>query len=181
MLEIHELETLLTKHNIILKNWCHELATKDIYDLHNELKKGESTLEIRNNKLVRITRLSSIEIKVKLGEKTFTLIEDKQIFFTGAIRKRGLRKISEKMLKDETPEMAAYRGLQEEIGLTTDKKLIFLEEKQRESESASYPGLSSIYQVFNYQITLEKEDLESLRFCEFNTNKVTLFTLVLDE
>jgi hypothetical protein len=112
-----------------------------------------------------------------MGEKTFTLIEDKQIFFTGAIRKRGLRNLSEKIRQNETPELAAYRALAEEIGLNTEKQLVFTGETEIENESLSYPGLYSRYRIFNYQINLDKQDLEFMRFSEYQQQKITFFTL----
>jgi hypothetical protein len=177
MLEMKQLETLLTDHNITLEQWSYDLGTKTIDDLYKELTTGESILEIRGNQLVRITRIASIEVKVKLGEKTFTLVEDKQIFLTGSVRKRGLRNISEKITQDETPESAAYRGLKEETGLNTNKPLSFLGERETQNQSSSYPGLYSIYQIFNYQITLDQEDLKSMNFFEYRNNKITFFTL----
>jgi hypothetical protein len=177
MLEIQELKTLLTQYNLPIKEWSHELGKKTINDLNNELNKGESSLELKNNQLYRITKVSSIEVKVKIGTKIFTVVEDKQIFLTGMIRKRGLRNISEKIREQETPESAAWRGLQEELGLTTDKQLIFLGETTTESQSPSYPGLSCRYQVFNYQITLDEQELKNMKFFEYRNNKVTFFTL----
>lgn len=177
MLEIIDLETLLNHHHLDITNWSHELGTKDIQDLHNEILRGESILEIRENQLVRITQISSIEVLVKIGEKTFTLIEDKQIFFTGAIRKRGLRNLSEKIGHNETPELAAHRALAEELGLKTDKQLVFLGETEIENQSFSYPGLCSRYRIFNYQINLDKQDLEFIRFSEYQQQKITFFTL----
>jgi hypothetical protein len=177
MLEIIELETLLNHHHLDITNWSHNLGTKNIQDLHNEILRGETILEIRENQLVRITQISSIEVLVKMGEKTFTLIEDKQIFFTGAIRKRGLRNLSEKIGHNETPELAAYRALAEEIGLKTGKQLVFIGETEIENESLSYPGLYSRYRIFNYQINLDKQDLELMRFSEYQQQKITFFTL----
>jgi len=146
-----------------------------------KLTRGETTLEIINNQLYRVVKLVSVEVKVKLGEQLFTLVEDKQIFFTGALRKRNLNKLAEKIIADETPELAAYRCLKEEIGLDFKKPLIFLEKTEEIKLSPSYPQLNSVYQVFNYQVILSEHELEFMRFSEYqkSSEKITLFTLEL--
>jgi hypothetical protein len=180
-MNINELNELLLKHNLNTQEWSHDQGTKTLVDLQNEIDSGETTLEIINNQLFRVVKLVSIEVKVKLGEQLFTLVEDKQIFFTGAIRKRGLRHLSEKITTDETPELAAFRCLKEEIGLDFKQPLILLEKTEEIKLSPSYPQLNSIYQVFNYQIILDENELEFMRFSEYqkSSEKITLFTLEL--
>ena len=178
-MDINELKTLLLESNIDLKKWSHTLGKKTIEELNKELENGESTLEIIDNKLVRVVKIASIQVQVKLGDKIFNLVEDKQIFFTGAVRKRGLKSLSEKTKKNETPEITAQRALREEIGLEINKGLIFEEETQKIQKSPSYPGLDSIYKIFNYQITLNHQQLEQIRFSEYQKKKgkITLFSL----
>ena len=64
-----------------------------------------------------------------------------------------------------------------ELGLKTDKQLVFLGETEIENQSFSYPGLCSRYRIFNYQINLDKQDLEFIRFSEYQQQKITFFTL----
>jgi|GEM_PF-6754185 len=181
-MEINDLKTLLLKYHIDIQKWSHTQGTKNLEDLKNEIDAGETSLEIIDNKLIRVTRIASIKVKVKLGENMFTLVEDKQIFFTGAVRKRGLKNLAEKVKEGETPELAAYRALKEEIGLNTNKQLNKLKETQKENDSFSYPGLNSIYKMFNYQISLNEQELELIKFSEYQKNKgkITLFTLEPD-
>ncbi|MBR8829489.1 MAG: NUDIX domain-containing protein [Gomphosphaeria aponina SAG 52.96 = DSM 107014] len=181
-MNIDDLKTLLLKYNIDLEKWSHTQGTKNIEDLKNEIDAGETILEIIDNQLVRVTRIASIKVKVKIGEKMFTLVEDQQIFFTGAVRKRGLSNLAEKIRRGETPEFAAYRALKEEIGLHTTKKFEQLEETAKNNHSPSYPGLNSVYKTFNYQITLNELDLEFMRFTEYQKKKgkITFFTLKPD-
>lgn len=174
-----DLYRLLLKYNINTKEWSNQKGTKTIEDLQEEITLGESTLEVINNKLTRVVKIASIEVKVKLGKKLFTLVEDKQIFFTGLVRKRGLRNLAEKIKEGETPEFAAYRGLKEEIGLNFERELIFKGETQTTKCSPSYPQLNSLYNIFNYEIILEHNDLEIIRFSEYQKQEgiISLFSL----
>lgn len=178
-MNINELTKTLRESDIDIKKWNHSQGTKTIEDLKNEIDAGETTLETIDNKLVRVVKIISIQVQVKLEDKLFTLVEDKQIFFTGVVRKRGLQNLAEKIKYNETPEFTAYRALKEEIGLDTIKKLIFQGETQEIKTSPSYPTLDSIYKVFNYQIILDDQDLEKIRFSEYQKKKgkITLFSL----
>ncbi|MGI0481096.1 hypothetical protein ACN4EE_09920 [Geminocystis sp. CENA526] len=181
-MSITELNSLLSQHNINLEQWSHEKGTKTTVELQNEIESGETTLETRLDRLYRVVKLVSVNVQVKLGEQLFTLVEDKQIFFTGAVRKRGLNSLSEKIMAGETPELAVYRCLKEEIGLNNvTKPLINLGFTEEIKSSPSYPTLNSIYQVFNYQVVLDEDDLQFIRFSEYqkNSQKITLFSLEL--
>lgn len=178
-MNINELKEILLEFNIDIEKWSHTQGTKNVEELNNEIEEGETTLEINNNKLFRVVKITTIQVQVKLGDKLFNLIEDKQIFFTGAIRKRGLRNLAEKIKQNETPELTAYRVLREEIGLNVDKKLIFQGETEEMKKSPSYPGLDSIYKIFSYYIMLNSEELEQIKFSEYQKDKekITIFTL----
>jgi len=178
-MNINELNNVLSKHNIGTDNWLHEKGTKTVTDLKNEIDGRETVLELINGQLLRVVRLVSVQVKVKLGEQLFTLVEDKQIFFAGGIRKRGLDTLAEKIMINETPELAVYRCLKEEIGLDFDGSFLFLGKNEEIKSSPSYPLLNSIYKVYNYQVILSEKELEFIRFSEYQKGgqKITLFTL----
>lgn len=178
-MNINELNNVLSKHHINTENWLHEKGTKTVEDLHREIDRGETILESINGQLFRVVRLVSLQVKIKLGEQFFTLVEDKQIFFAGGIRKRGLDTLAEKIMVNETPELAVRRCLKEEIGLDFDGSFLFLGENEEIKSSPSYPLLNSIYKVYNYQVVLSEKELEFIRFSEYQKGgqKITLFTL----
>ncbi|MGY6528514.1 MAG: hypothetical protein ACXITR_01165 [Cyanobacterium sp.] len=178
-MNINELNKVLSKHHINTENWLHEKGTKTVRDLHHEIDMGETILRSINGQLFRVVRLVSLLVKFKLGEQLFTLVEDKQIFFAGGIRKRDLDTLAEKIKVDETPELAVCRCLKEEIGLDFDGSFIFLGESEEVKSSPSYPFLHSIYKVYNYQVILSEKELEFIRFSEYHKGgqKITLFTL----
>ena len=178
-MELETLQQQLLYLNIDLSQWSHDLGTKTVADLYDEIRMGEAKLEIIDRKLVRVVKLVSIEVQIKLGDKLFILVEDKQIFLTGAVRKRGFRSIAEKITGDETPEQTVTRALEEEIGLKTDKTTIFIEQSEKLKGSPSYPQLDSLYKTWKYKLMLDQEDLEKIKFSEYQQDKekITLFSL----
>lgn len=172
------LAQLLLENGISTDNWSHDLGTKTISDLQTEIELGESSLESIDGTLARIVKVVKIVVNVRLGDRLFILVEDKQIFFTGAMRQRGIENLSEKVKPDETPLQAAYRALKEEIGLDFDGEIISTGEEIYHQNSPSYPGLNSYYQMFNFQIILTAGDLDLIRFSEVQQDKISLFTLV---
>jgi hypothetical protein len=174
-----DLEKILNQYQIDTSKWSHQEGNKTIAQLLIEIQQGESALDIIDCKLVRTLKVASIKVKFKLGDNYFQLVEDKQIFLTGKVRKRELVTITEKIKQDETPLIGAYRGLAEEINLYLNEGLIFENESRWQKISPSYPNLISIYQVFNYYIILGKEELKQVRFSEYQAAEemVNLFTL----
>ena len=178
-MEIETLKQQLISLNIDITQWSHDRGTKTIEDLYHEIIIGETTLEIIDLKLVRVVKLVSIEIQVKLGDKSFILVEDKQIFFTGAVRERGLKNLAEKIREGENPDQTVIRALQEEVSLVIDKKPNFVDKTEEIKTSPSYPQLDSVYQVWNYKLNLDQDDLELIKFSEYQKKKgkITLFSL----
>jgi len=171
------LQQILSENGVLTHPWSHTNGTKTVEDLEAELQAGEATLKIINNQLARVVTVVKIVVNIQFGDKRFTLVEDKQIFYTGAVRKRGLRNLAEKVKPDETPETATRRALQEEIGLDLEGELIFEGEEIEERISPSYPGLNSVYNMLAYRVILTRADLANLRFSEVQPEKISLFTL----
>ncbi|PSF38979.1 hypothetical protein C7H19_02690 [Aphanothece hegewaldii CCALA 016] len=172
------IQKILLENGIPIHEWDHNKKTKTVAELEQEILCQETKLELLDNQLTRSVKVVNIIVNVQLGDHLFRLIEDKQIFLNfGKVRERNLGYIAEKIIGDEMPETAARRALQEEIGLTLEKELIFIEEEIEQQNSMSYPGLLSIYQIFRYRIILNAADLTILRFSEVQDNKIILFTL----
>lgn len=171
------LTTTLLAAGIDLDQWSPDLGTKSVQDLQVEIDTGETQLQSITGILTRVITVVNITVRVEIGTQSFILVEDKQIFFTGAIRERGLKCLAEKVKNDEPPEIAARRALREEIGLNFERELISIGDEVKQQSSPSYPGLSTQYQLFNYQIVLAVADLNQIRFAEIQTGKMSLFTL----
>jgi ADP-ribose pyrophosphatase YjhB (NUDIX family) len=174
------LSQFLLDSGIDIARWSHDCGNKNLADLQREIEAGESQIESIDGTLTRVVRVATVAVRVRLGEKLFLLVEDKQIFFTGGVRQRQRQVIAEKMYPSEPPLSAAQRALKEEIGLDYQGEFIALASEVRQQNSPSYPGLASIYQTFNYQIFLSAADLKDISFVEVQENKISLFTLELE-
>ena len=174
-----DLKNILNQYHIDTSKWSHQEGNKTIEQLFIELQQGESTLDIVDRKLVRNLQVASIKVRFKLGDNYFQLVEDKQIFLTGKVRKRELVTITEKIKEGEKPLTGAYRGLAEEINLYLNEGLIFENESCWQKISPSYPNLISSYRVFNYCILLGKKELKKVKFSEYQETEemINLFTL----
>lgn len=174
-----QLILILQKYNIDIQDWNHEKGHKTVEQLAQELNNGESTLELIDDNLMRLVKVSSIDVKFKLGDQYFQLIEDKQILFSGAIKTRNLNAITEKVKINEEFLAGAYRGLAEEIGLNINSGLKFIQETTFQESSPNYPNLISYYQVFNYEVILGEQELGLIRFSEYvpEEQRISLFTL----
>jgi NUDIX domain len=168
---------VLLDNSIDTAGWSRDRGTKDLHDLQAEIDCGEAKLESIDGILTRVISVVNIVVNVRLGDKLFILVEDKQIFFTGAIRQRGLKNLAEKIKPDETPLQAAHRAIHEEIGLNFAGEWLFTGTKMQQQISPSYPNLNSCYQMFEFQILLLAADLHRLRFTEIHNEKISLFTL----
>lgn len=179
-ISLEQLSKILEQYNIDTKNWSHVQGNKTPEELCHEIKNGESQLKLIDNKLTRLVRVSSIDVKFQLGEKYFQLIEDKQILFSGAIKTRNLSTLTEKLKANEDFLTGAYRCLKEEIGLEIHTKLEFIEETNFQQLSPNYPTLDSNYHIFNYQLILGEKELSLIRFSEYvsQEKRISLFTLI---
>jgi hypothetical protein len=171
------LTKLLTSHEIDTTNWSHKQGNKTLADLQSEIDRGESRLEIVEGDLLRLLRVVGLWVYVYLGEQLFRVVEDKQIFFTGAVRQRQLVQLTEKMQSGEKPLAAGRRLLQEELGFRYEGDFKDLGQETHCLESDSYPGLNSRYELFNYEVFLTAANLSELRFAEVQGHKICLFTL----
>jgi hypothetical protein len=177
VLSIVDLSKSLLAEGIDLEKWSPSLGTKSVTDLQAEIDVGETQLQSIEGILTRVVKVVNVAVRVEIGDRSFLLVEDKQIFFTGAIRERGLKCLAEKIINDEQQEIAARRALQEEIGLNFEGELVLIGEEVKQQSSPSYPGLSTQYQIFSYQIVLAIADLNQIRFAEIQAGKISLFTL----
>ena len=116
---------------------------KTIANLWEEYESGEVSFEedppLRN--------VSVVQILVRRG--SMVLLEIEQAFANGERRFRH-QLPSEKIKANETTVDAAYRGLQEELGLRGDQISLKSTEGEREEiiiDSPSYPGLSTRYMM----------------------------------
>lgn len=130
-------------------------VAKSFQHLCREIEDGEIQIIWENSQPLRVVQLAFVEILSHDGK---TLVEDRQEFADGRIRRRGFRGISEKLKPSEDSLDGARRGIIEELGLNPELlNLRFIGIDMEEKESGSYPGLMTRYKKFQYQTQIPVE------------------------
>jgi len=157
----------LSNAGIDWSDWGKLGTTKPLRTLWKEIKKGESVLFRKpDGRLLRVVKKAAIDVTYKSPSgQSFRLFEE--FYENGNWRRREIKEktlkrgVQEKILPGETPEEAAVRGLEEEIGINgltlseTEKLLqvhqgIIVEERK----SRGYPGLLTKYQFSDFTFEL---------------------------
>ncbi len=147
-------------------------SAKNISHLQKEIDDKETVLKVIDNELVRVINIVAVCVEYK-GKR---LIEDRQEFTDGRVRRREMSWCGEKQIQGETAEDSAVRCLAEEIGISIDASELFNKDfKVITENSRSYPGLKTIYHktFFNYNMTDENYDPNG--YVEHQDDKKTFF------
>jgi 8-oxo-dGTP pyrophosphatase MutT (NUDIX family) len=127
--------------------------TKTVQDLADEIRKKESYLLINNKGVFRVTGI----VRLRVSNPSLGFLKEKQQTLPdGRIRERDLFP-GGKIMGDENYETAAFRELEEELGITADDlrswtKAEFLIE---EHNSRSYPGLPCILEIHVFDMIVK--------------------------
>lgn len=112
-----ELEALLTTYGVDFSSWGTGNA-KTLQHLLDEIADGEAVLVEESGTLVRRTRALDITVGYVDSEgQKHVLVEDRQEFTDGRVRRRAVGGVKEKLSKDEFADhRSVERALQEELG-----------------------------------------------------------------
>lgn len=136
-----EVTRTLNIHGIPLHEWGLGGA-KTVRHLTQEILNGEATLIERGEDLVRKISLVKVDVRYRQHNGVeLQLVEDRQEFEDGRVRRRGLAGVTEKMKPGEDAMTAARRGLAEELGITEPCIIENLGSDEEIRISTSYPGL----------------------------------------
>ena len=139
---------------------------KSSQDLWAELQAGETQLTPDG---VRRVRVVTGWIRRSAGDEHI-LLELSQKLSDGRKRSRK-RPMGEKIQGQESPLHTLYRGLREELRLEAESVQLLKDEPQyrvEERNSNSYPGLTSIYDLYRYDVLckdLPEEDFTIVEPC----------------
>ena len=151
---------------------------KTLEHLQREIESGETILIIRETgKLLRRIVVVGADIYYQSPDgKKYRLKEDRQVFKDGRERRRDLgQAVSEKMKPDEDPKDAMIRGIQEELGISSEIALTETGTDVQQATSPSYPGLESEYIRHKFQTTLTDEQFNPDGYVEEQSDKSTYF------
>lgn len=172
-----ELEVLLTTYGVDFSEWGTGSA-KTLQHLLDEIANGEAELVEESGVLIR--RIRALDITVTYNDpegRQFTLVEDRQEFTDGRVRRRTVGGVKEKLSKYEFADSrSVMRALHEELGITLhlpDGLVPRIQLKDR--EPSSYPGLQSRYMIYFFEVNLPDECFNPGGYAEHQPDKSTYF------
>lgn len=175
---VQEVESLLQEYDIPLSEWGKGNA-KTIWHLAKEIEDGETALAEEDGQLFRTVHVCNAEVYHRSSEgQLYRLREDRQEFHDGRVRRRDLGgALSEKFKAGEDPTEAMVRGIEEELGLTEGgiEQVLFLGEERRAGSAMSYPGLSTMYVRYLFDVYLTNEGFNPAGYVEHQDDKSTYF------
>jgi hypothetical protein len=176
MITKEKLIEILELYDIPLDKWGRNSA-KTVNHLLNEINDNESTLEVKDNNLIRRVEFIGVKIFYTENDITYQLKEEKQVFKDGRTRVRNISSsVSEKKMKSEDPINAVIRGVKEELNIVINRNKVITDfTKIHEDESLSYPGLFSIRKGYYYIYHFNKEQFNSEGYIENQSDKSTYF------
>ena len=133
---------------------------KSVGNLWAEVKQGECTLTYEEGRALRELRV--VKMRVLHPTSTQHLIEQKQTLANGKEKIRG-GVPGEKLMHDEMAEVAAVRGVQEELGWEVVGAPRLLHTSAEVKPSESYPGLMSRYTFYEYALNVRGLPEEHLK------------------
>jgi hypothetical protein len=173
---VDDLVLLLGDYYIDYKLW-----RKDVEDLFEELKLGESSLLLFDGELRR--NVKSVFVGVTSPDGKLRLVEDRQVFHDG--RKdviRGVKGVFEKQEAGESSEEAAIRGLKQELftGIEIDDSQLVLIPNDNLTDlvsvvTSAYEGLKTINDTTRYDVLLPQNLYLVEGYKEVQKKKTTYF------
>lgn len=171
-----DLKNYLSKFSIPIDTWGTG-KSKTVEHLLDELMGDECHLTEQDDTLIRSIEFVGVKIFYRNQNSNWQLKEDRQEFNDGRIRRRNMpSSVSEKMKFGEVPEIAAVRGIKEELGIEISKnQLTKRKDLFYDGGSLSYPGLKTKYKGHQFVCNLEEHQFNPEGYVEVQKDKKTFF------
>lgn len=174
-----ELESHLNRADIPLVEWG-QGAAKTVGHLLHEIHSGESGVSIDSERgtIERTVEVAWIDVlHLAKDGAVYALREARQEYADGRKRFRTtlLASLGEKMLQGEPPETAAFRALNEELGIPEPQSLHFRHTATELHTPDTYPGLQSEYQNHFFVATVSEESFNPEGYVEVQTDKINYY------
>jgi hypothetical protein len=171
-----QLRMRLETAGIDLSKWGKGEA-KTLDHLLGEVHDGEMELIEEGGELLRKVTAATADIfYTDPSGNIFHLVEDRQEFTDGRIRRRDFKvSLSEKLKSSENPDASVIRGIQEELGIEGKIETSKTGEEKENKESQSYPDLATQYHFHNYRADLTPEQHDPEGYVEKQSDKSTFF------
>lgn len=181
-MQLIDLINSLDSHGISTAQWGQGSA-KTIQHLKAEIEAGESVLRIdESGMLVRYTHFLTMKVFCKRPDGKYFLIEDRQEFKDGRIRRRTQTwSVAEKLRLDEVSNIkgVVVRALKEELQIEGDvENLTDVVVLESVKDSPSYPGLRAYFTSYDLEVTITQEQFRPEGYREEQKDKTTFFTWI---
>jgi hypothetical protein len=175
-MDTYTLFALLLKHDVPLSLWGTGEA-KTMQDLLKELNEEQSLLVETETGLLQTYTRSGLNVYHDDGTRVWNLRELKQVFRDGSItQRRRLTSIGTNLKRCEEPIDAAYRALNEELGISDHLPLIAKPMiVQHRVPSISFPGIDTIYTVHIFDVFLPARHYKPGGYVERQDHKTSYF------
>ncbi|MDO8495093.1 MAG: hypothetical protein Q7S32_01010 [bacterium] len=165
----------LRNFNISVETWGQGSA-KTVGHLLKEIEQGEMALVPLGKELVRQVEIASVDVYFQDGNDRYRLVEDRQEFKDGRVRRRSPRgSLSEKMKSGENSSEVAKRAVVEELGIESEVQVSEGEIIEELEDSLSYPGLKAQYVLHVFSVELDQDQFSADGYREDQEDKTTYF------
>lgn len=150
---------------------------KTIGHLWQEVKEGETKLEVEDGKLIRRVEFVGVRILYKKDGQWIRLYEDKQVFKDGRVRRRVNMPYSaaEKFKSGEDPKEVIVRGVREELDINlTNDQFVFYNKNEIENND-DYPGIISFHTGHEFLVILNEHQYKEDGYVERQNDKDVYF------
>jgi hypothetical protein len=173
---LDQLAQHLREHSIPIDSWA-QGDSKALEQLFVEVEAKETRLILENGKLYRQIALVSLEVRhLSENGEDLCLYEDRQEFGDGRVRCRDLggdSGVSEKIVADESPELACIRAMKEELGFVAQATPRYLGIRHEQRLSSSYPGLMTKYTIHDFSVSLAEAEFSPQGYVEHGETLVS--------
>lgn len=172
-----ELEQQLKSKGIPIEKWGVG-ESKTLENLLHELESGDSRLEEDPDLgVLRVEAGVGINVYFNEGKNSLVLVEDRQVFKDGRIRRRNLpTSIGEKMRPGESPLEAVSRAFSEELNIVAIGVIFSIGEEDRQPvSSVSFPGLWTKRKIHVFDTTMPPEYFKPEGYVEEQEDKTNYY------
>ncbi len=189
--DISKLTSLLEGYGVPVYKWG-KSGHKSVNKLFDDVQEGIVNLLVDGDKLYREIHsvvlniffeleTNNTPLRLKLRE-VMEVFKDKngKIDSSTIIKQQAKGSLAKKYtIGKETPEKAAVNVLKKELNLTKNTGFINKREYQATTESFTFPGLQTIYNIVEFDLYFTSIEFRPEGYCEENDDKITVFEWII--
>lgn len=176
-IEVEQLLKVLLNAGVPVEEFGTGVA-KTVHHLLAEVQDGESIIKVMpNGEILRELSVVWVDVSyVHPSGDTYRLREDRQEFKDGRVKRRILQSsLGEKLKPEENPEVAVFRALEEELGVTDVEGVEYVDSEEKTLIPDTYPGVTSSYKFYKYATTIGDAAFKPEGYIEEQSDKTNYY------